>query len=146
MPIDLCDERFLEIEKREDDLLCRGDPGKEQRRIIDDLLHSCNVAAGRKRPARSRQDDDVAVGVLRSVEEHLAKLGMHLVADRVEAGWIIENDGQNTIAAREPNGLIVLFPSSAHRGFPSAPAGRSISALQTAPATSRSWRDAPPSS
>src|ERR1700730_4630785 len=100
MAIDPRDDRLVAFQHAEDDPPRLGHTGLPRGRIVDLLLHGDHVPAGRERPARPGQHDDVHVGIVVHVVPDAGHRGVHRPGERVEGLGRVQGYGEHLVLSR----------------------------------------------
>ena len=100
------DNRLLEVEEVEHDLLGLGDQAPERRRVVDHRLEPGHVAAGAEGPPGARQDDDVAPGIVLHVAEDAGEVLVHRRVHGVQRLRPVDRHGEDASPAVEAERLV----------------------------------------
>ncbi len=109
MAVEPAEERLVEIELAEHDLLRLACGLLEQGRIVDRRLHPADVAAGAERAAAAGQDHDIRLRIVPDIGEDAGELGVQLGIHRIERVRPVEREHEDAPAALDGNGPIRLI-------------------------------------
>ena len=109
MAVEPADERLVEIELAEHDLLRLASGLLEQGRVVDRRLHPIDIAAGTERAAAAGEHHDIRLRIVPDFDEDAGELGVERGIDRIERVRPVEREHEDAPAALDGNGPIGLI-------------------------------------
>ena len=107
--VEPADERLVEIELAEHDLLRLASGLLEQGRVVDCRLHPIDIAAGTERAAAAGEHHDIRLRIVPDFDEDAGELGVERGIDRIERVRPVEREHEDAPAAFDGDGPIRLI-------------------------------------